>query len=89
MMNTKDSLEEIAKHFEGLKKKLGHVLPSHTILPSAVLMLDTLMAFLSLFIALYLRIGDEFLEFMKNWFDNHCTNYDRGYVKCFKEHGLK
>ena len=62
-MNTKDSLEEIAKHFEGLKKKLGHVLPSHTILPSAVLMLDTLMAFLSLFIALYLRIGDEFLEF--------------------------
>jgi FlaA1/EpsC-like NDP-sugar epimerase len=55
--------EGIGKYFEGLKRHLGQVLPSQAILPSAVLVFDTLMAFLSLFIALYLRIGDEFLEF--------------------------
>ena len=51
------------KHIEGLKMRLSHALPNHTILPSAVLAFDTLMAFLSLFVALYLRIGDEFLEY--------------------------
>ncbi len=62
-MNTKNSLEGFGKHLEDLKQRLGHVIPNHAILPSAVLVFDTLMAFLSLFIALYLRIGDEFLEF--------------------------
>ena len=32
-------------------------------MPQAVLVFDTLMAFLSLFIALYLRVGDEFLDY--------------------------
>lgn len=32
---------------------------------------------------------EEFLKFLSSWFDNHCNNYDKGYVKCFKEHGLK
>lgn len=31
----------------------------------------------------------EFLNFCAEWFDDHCNNYDKGYVECFKEHGLK
>lgn len=30
-----------------------------------------------------------FLKFIKKWFDIHCKKYDRGYVKCFKNHGLE
>lgn len=55
--------EGFSKHIEGIKTRLSHALPNHAILPSAVLAFDTLMAFLSLFVALYLRIGDEFLEY--------------------------
>jgi len=57
------SSKGLCKHIEGLKSRLTHAIPNHAILPSAVLTFDTLMAFLSLFIALYLRIGDEFLEY--------------------------
>jgi len=35
----------------------------HLVMPQAVLAFDTLMAFLSLFISLYLRVGDEFLDY--------------------------
>jgi O-antigen biosynthesis protein WbqV len=51
------------KHIKDIKSRLSQAMPNHAILPSAVLTFDTLMAFLSLFIALYLRIGDEFLEY--------------------------
>jgi O-antigen biosynthesis protein WbqV len=38
-------------------------LRSRGILPNGILVFDSLMAFLSLFFALYLRIGDEFLDY--------------------------
>ena len=31
----------------------------------------------------------ELLTLLREWFDEHCTTYDKDYVKCFKEHGLK
>jgi hemerythrin len=31
----------------------------------------------------------ELSEFLKKWFDEHCNDYDRKYVECFKLNGLK
>lgn len=59
----KNVCKSLSKHLQGVKEKLSLSIPHHAILPSTVLTFDTLMAFLSLFIALYLRIGDEFLEY--------------------------
>ncbi|MBY0280852.1 MAG: hypothetical protein K2W94_01710 [Alphaproteobacteria bacterium] len=61
--NNENATMGFSKHIKGLKSRLSQAMPNHAILPSAVLIFDTLMAFLSLFIALYLRIGDEFLEY--------------------------
>ena len=55
-------VEGFGRRIEDIKERLSAI-PHPTILPSAVLIFDILMAFLSLFIALYLRIGDEFLEY--------------------------
>ena len=34
------------------------------------------------------RILNEVTQLIGNWFSDHEENYDRQYVKCFKEHGL-
>ncbi len=47
----------VKKHFD---TAVNH---PHLVMPQAVLAFDTLMAFLSLFISLYLRVGDEFLDY--------------------------
>jgi len=47
-----------------VKASISNALPSaHTVLPQAALAHDFLVAFLSLFISLYLRVGDEFLNY--------------------------
>lgn len=32
---------------------------------------------------------NEFLNFLKNWLEDHLKELDQKYVKCFKENGLK
>ncbi len=50
-------------HFTRLKTNLLGVFPRTVILPQAILIFDTLLAFLSIFIAIYLRVGNEFLDY--------------------------
>jgi FlaA1/EpsC-like NDP-sugar epimerase len=73
----KDKINEarifIKKSFDRLRGYIEQALPHHAIMPQAVLIFDSLLAFLSLFIAIYLRIGEEFLEYspeymLKNMF---------------------
>jgi FlaA1/EpsC-like NDP-sugar epimerase len=53
----------VGHHFARLKSNLLGVFPRAIILPQAVLLFDVFLAFLSLFIAIYLRVGDEFLDY--------------------------
>lgn len=53
----------VGHHFVRLKSNLLGVFPRAIILPQAVLLFDVFLAFLSLFIAIYLRVGDEFLDY--------------------------
>lgn len=53
----------VGHHFARLKSNLLGVFPRTIILPQAVLLFDVFLAFLSLFIAIYLRVGDEFLDY--------------------------
>ncbi len=53
----------VGHHFARLKSNLLGVFPRTVILPQAVLLFDVFLAFLSLFIAIYLRVGDEFLDY--------------------------
>jgi len=53
----------VGHHFVYLKTNLLGVFPRTVILPQAVLLFDAFLAFLSLFIAIYLRVGDEFLDY--------------------------
>ncbi len=53
----------VGHHFARLKSNLLGVFPRTIILPQAVLLFDIFLAFLSLFIAIYLRVGDEFLDY--------------------------
>lgn len=53
----------VGHHFARLKSNLLGVFPRTVILPQAVLLFDIFLAFLSLFIAIYLRVGDEFLDY--------------------------
>jgi FlaA1/EpsC-like NDP-sugar epimerase len=67
------ALAFIKKSFERLKGYIEQALPPNAIMPQAVLIFDSLLAFLSLFFAIYLRIGEEFLEYspeymLKNMF---------------------
>ena len=34
-------------------------------------------------------IGDELMNFLKNWLSQHIQKEDKAYVSCFKEHGFK
>lgn len=36
-----------------------------------------------------LTLSFKLLDYMEDWFINHLTNMDQGYVQCFKDHGLK
>ena len=53
----------VGHHFVRLKSNLLGVFPRTVILPQAVLLFDVFLAFLSLLIAIYLRVGDEFLDY--------------------------
>ena len=53
----------VGHHFVKLKTNLLGVFPRTVILPQADLLFDVFIAFLSLFIAIYLRVGDEFLDY--------------------------
>jgi hemerythrin len=35
------------------------------------------------------NIGNELMQFLKNWLTIHIQQEDRGYVSCFKQHGMK
>jgi FlaA1/EpsC-like NDP-sugar epimerase len=54
-------------HFSQLKSNLFGVLPHAGILPQAVLLFDAFLAFLSFFIAIYIQIGNEFLEYSPSY----------------------
>jgi FlaA1/EpsC-like NDP-sugar epimerase len=53
----------VGQHLDRLKTNVLGVFPRTVILPQAVLLFDVFLAFLSLFIAIYLRVGDEFLDY--------------------------
>jgi FlaA1/EpsC-like NDP-sugar epimerase len=53
----------LGHHFTRLKINLLGVFPRTIILPQAVLVFDVFLAFLSLLIAIYLRVGDEYLQY--------------------------
>jgi FlaA1/EpsC-like NDP-sugar epimerase len=64
-LKVKNLLEKLFKSpFLSFRNHLDHAINHpNVILPQAVLAFDMLMAFLSLFIALYLRVGEEFLDY--------------------------
>jgi O-antigen biosynthesis protein WbqV len=53
----------VGGHFSHLKLNLLGVLPRSIMAPFVVLIFDVFLAFLSLFLAIYLRVGDEFLDY--------------------------
>lgn len=54
-------------HFLRLKTNLLGVIPHAGILPQAVLLFDAFLAFLSFFIAIYIQIGNEFLDYSPSY----------------------
>ncbi|RZI46593.1 nucleoside-diphosphate sugar epimerase/dehydratase [Candidatus Finniella inopinata] len=63
--NTNNWGAELLRSWVQHLKKRFDIARNHPnmMMPQTVLVFDTLMAFLSLFIALYLRVGDEFLDY--------------------------
>ncbi|MCX7338778.1 MAG: hypothetical protein NTX76_05830 [Alphaproteobacteria bacterium] len=53
----------LSKGMRYVKNHIDSTLPAHMIMPQTILVFDALMAFLSFFVALYLRIGEEFLDY--------------------------